>query len=192
MDGDEYDKKCSAIKLDLSTSSLTQLQIAKKHDINIIQVNQLNTGKLKPELEPKTPTQISREKERTQEQDERQAQTSVVKLRRIDLVAKEIPITVSDQKALDVVLKKITDNTQWPKTIILPTTNEQEAAFCLEVLEELQRHLQFELSLCRLKIHALETGDYSYLSEKLIEEMLAPLELEKAKAAFEEPESQCA
>lgn len=166
-------EKYSAIKTDLTTSGLTQKQIAEKHDVGVPMVNHLNTGQLHPEVEPITPTQTKR-------QEAKKIRESITKnpivLTKKFFIEKEMPITVSNQAGLDIVLRMINKNPVWPKTIILPMVDADSSKFVMDVLEELQAHLQLELSICRIKIHALETGDRSNLSEKMKEELDAQVE----------------
>lgn len=161
----------SKIKTDLTTSSLTQAQIALKHNTSIIAVNNLNTGKLFPWIEPITETQKTRTKN---ESDRVKIQSTPAVVKPKQLIshtlkgALQLEIDLNDAKEMDWFIGWLHKKPGWPKIIIVPTEQEEDKNWGIAVLKDRLDKIHLEVAKTTLIIHALKTGDYSNLSEKMI------------------------
>lgn len=160
----------SKIKTDLTTSSLTQAQIGIKHNVSIIAVNNLNTGKLFPLAEPITETQKIRQV--------RQEAAKVVATQRIPFKQRQLvtqysagmklELDLNDPSELDWFISWLHKKPDWPKVIIIPTEQQKDKDWAVELLKDRMGKIQIELAKTTLIIDALKTGDYSNLSEGMI------------------------
>lgn len=166
------------IKIDLTTSSLTQAQIGKKNNVGIIAVNSINTGRLFPNVEPITPTQMGRKAKEAARlaRMPQPAQPTVSERKPRALVtqqstAKELILDLADVAELDWFVSWLHKKPEWPKVVIIPTIGQTDKTWAVEMLKDRIKRVTLDLAKCTLIINALETGDYSDLSEKMIQQI---------------------
>lgn len=156
-----------AIKIDLTTSGLTQKKIAEKHGITTMIVNKINMGYIHAEVEPKAPGQIRRE--------------SYAALRSGVIPKNNFKYECEDQESLDFLLSEINNKPGWPKVISIELLNqEQDRLWVITVLKKRERILQVQLAKVTLMINAIETNDYSDLPPSAL------AEIEEAKKIISE------
>lgn len=163
----------SKIKMDLTTSNLTQAQIGKKHNVGIISVNQLNTGKLFPLIEPITETQRERLK-RQEAAKKRYPQPMPYKPGQLVTqysTGMKLELDLNDPSEMDWFISWLHKKPDWPKVVIIPTEKQKDKDWAVELLRDRMEKIQIELAKTTLIIDALKTGDYSNLSEGMIRKL---------------------
>jgi hypothetical protein len=142
-----------AIKIDLTTSHLTQKQIAEKHGVTASVVNKINLGYIHAEVEPKTAKQRS-------EPVVPQYYTTPY-----------FEVSVNDQEHLDFILNEINRKPGWPKIIAIKRSSVEDEKWIAEVLKKREKVLQIKLAKVRLMINAIENNDFSDLPPSCLVEL---------------------
>lgn len=167
-----------AIKTDLTTSNLTQKNIAEKHGVSAMKVCLINIGNIHPEVEPKTTSQIKREKEMD------------LRLRGNEHKAKQdvFELECKDQESLDFLLKEINDKPGWPKVVSIQVLNQEDRLWVVSVLKKREKSLTVQLARVTLMINAIETNDFSDLSPSALAEIEEAKEKIRAAHPTEDPQ----
>lgn len=154
-----------AIKIDLTTSNLTQKQISEKHGVTAMIVNKINVGNIHANIEPKTRSQKKREQFM-----ERRNKTTANYYNHPHY-QNTMKLELKDQDDFDKLLSFINNKPGWPKVICIDATDKESLEWAMEFLKSKQRKLELKLSKVRLMIDALERDDYSDLPPSCLKEL---------------------
>jgi hypothetical protein len=169
-----------AIKIDLTTSNLTQKQIAEKHGTTPMIINRINVGAVYSAIEPKTEPQKKRESLKERYNNSTKSKTWPPSINHEPM---KLTITSQDE-FVDLITHVKTKG--FPNVIYIDSEDKETLEWSIEYLKARQRKLEIKLSKVRLMIDAIEREDFTDLPPSCLKELEDNINEIKAKTLLQE------